>query len=131
MTQEILGMKSEQCINGSDRRAPLKSAGDLAESIVAAESALAHNRLMSSRRTVSAGLHRKILVQGGSSATSPSGSTHVRDERDSDQRGSVISTDGREVVSFYVIRFSRRGLCRTIRNPPYSLTAWQRISAVG
>jgi hypothetical protein len=41
MTQETLGMNTEQRISGSDRRTFLKGAGDLAASVVAAESALA------------------------------------------------------------------------------------------
>jgi hypothetical protein len=41
MTQETLGMNSEQRISGSDRRTFLKGAGDLAASVVAAKSALA------------------------------------------------------------------------------------------
>jgi hypothetical protein len=41
MTQETLGMNTEQRTSGSDRRTFLKGAGDLAASVVAAESALA------------------------------------------------------------------------------------------
>src|SRR5260370_3539837 len=41
MTKETVGMNSEQCFTGSDRRTFLKGAGALAASVVAAESALA------------------------------------------------------------------------------------------